>query len=736
MKVKICFVCVMIILCSSNPAGSVSFAPYVSVPVDWIHVVAIGDVTGDGRNDIVALPDYDDYDPMNEVYVFSQNDSGSLNSVVAYIVGKRKHLAIGDVNHDGRNDVVMTADSGISVMLQNGSGGLETPVNYASTNSSVVRIRDINGDGRLDVIALSGSSIYSTDGTSIDIFLQNESDYLNLQTTIDLPSGWASYSNMDTGDMNGDGYLDIVLLADGYQGEHTIVVVYQDASGSLETTNQFSTGTSFFGASMAVGDVDGDGRDDVVVTHGGNSPASKVVVLYQDSSGSLSPAMVYDSYDCPGAVLVTDINSDGKKDVVVLHDGWNAVGVYGQNQSGVLSSEQRSSIPYTTWYGNHALAVGDINNDGKNDIVVGYQTGLAILYQLDSLIASNAYPLLPGDSWTYRIESSSNTYTTAVAGGTYPVNGVETTLVQGSDGSQMYMTSDGSGIYEHREYAPAFNGNPAVTVTLSPAFAYSEAEMTIGQSVPSSGTATFDYGVYGVYYLNYTGSSTLQTIETVVVPFGTFQAGRLQTVLTCTGYIGSEYVSGSVTQTLWVAENIGVVKQIFGSNTYVLTDANFTPEAFNFPSRIGVDKGTVIVSDSIVVSGISAPAAISIAGGEYNIDGGGYTSSPGFVTNGQTVRVRLMSSSNPGVSTTAALNIGGTAASFTVTTTSSLILYADFGASGIWKYNGAWSSLAPENPEHLAVSGPTLYADLGSYGIWKQTVLTGLSLPLRTLNTS
>ena len=123
---------------------------------------------------------------------------------------------------------------------------------------------------------------------------------------------------------------------------------------------------------MAVGDVNGDGRDDVVVTHGGNSPASKVVVLYQDSSGSLSPAMAYDSYDCPGAVLVTDVNSDGKKDVVVLHDGWSAVGVYGQNQSGGLTSERRSSIPYTSWYGNHALAVGDINNDGKNDIVVGY----------------------------------------------------------------------------------------------------------------------------------------------------------------------------------------------------------------------------------------------------------------------------------------------------------------------------------------------------------------------------
>ena len=46
-------------VCSSNPAGSASFAPYVSVPVDWIHVVAIGDVTGDGRNDIVALPDYE-----------------------------------------------------------------------------------------------------------------------------------------------------------------------------------------------------------------------------------------------------------------------------------------------------------------------------------------------------------------------------------------------------------------------------------------------------------------------------------------------------------------------------------------------------------------------------------------------------------------------------------------------------------------------------------------------------
>ena len=341
-------------------------------------------------------------------------------------------------------------------------------------------------------------------------------------------------------------------------------------------------------------------------------------------------------------------------------------------------------------------------------------------FAADNSLSSTAFPLLSGDSWTFVKEGSSDTYLETVDNGTFLVNSVQTKRIQHSDGSQMYLTNDTSGVREHREFIPAENSTPAATVTFSPAFQHSLAEMTVGQVINSFGTATFDYGVYGVYDLTYDGSSMFEATETVVVPFGTFQTGRIHAVMTFTGWVGPTYINLTVEEILWVAENIGVVKQIFDSNTYVLTDTNFTPDPFSFPSQTGVDTQSTIVSDPISVSDISAPAAVSVQGGEYSIDGGGYTSNLGFVTNGQIVRVRLVSSSNPGVSTTAVLNIGGTAASFTVTTASSLILYADLGASGIWKYNGtSWSPLAPENPEQIVASGSDLYADLGASGIWK-----------------
>ena len=92
------------------------------------------------------------------------------------------------------------------------------------------------------------------------------------------------------------------------------------------------------------------------------------------------------------------------------------------------------------------------------------------------------------------------------------------------------------------------------------------------------------------------------------------------------------------------------------------------PDAFSFPAVTGAAVSTIVQSAQITVSGISAPAAIGVAGGEYSINGGAFTSQPGTVVNGNTVRVRLTSAPIGSTTTSAALTIGGVSALFSVTT--------------------------------------------------------------------
>jgi hypothetical protein len=125
----------------------------------------------------------------------------------------------------------------------------------------------------------------------------------------------------------------------------------------------------------------------------------------------------------------------------------------------------------------------------------------------------------------------------------------------------------------------------------------------------------------------------------------------------------------------------------------VSTLAGTKPDAFSFSAQAGMPVSTTIVSNPITVTGIINPAAISITGGDYKVNGGSWTSSPGMVNNGGTVMVRQTSSANYSTLTTATLTIGGVNGAFNVTSAASV----DPNASGLvawWKAeNNAYDSV-------------------------------------------
>jgi hypothetical protein len=110
---------------------------------------------------------------------------------------------------------------------------------------------------------------------------------------------------------------------------------------------------------------------------------------------------------------------------------------------------------------------------------------------------------------------------------------------------------------------------------------------------------------------------------------------------------------------------VGGVVAEFRSETEA---ADTTPDAFTIASLAGVARNTVVESAAVSLTGINAPAAITVSNGSYSIDGAAYTSAPGQLGPGQQVRVRHTSATNFGTTVSSTLTIGGVSGTFTSTT--------------------------------------------------------------------
>ncbi len=106
--------------------------------------------------------------------------------------------------------------------------------------------------------------------------------------------------------------------------------------------------------------------------------------------------------------------------------------------------------------------------------------------------------------------------------------------------------------------------------------------------------------------------------------------------------------------------------------------ADTTPNSFSFDAVTGAGLAAQTESAAITVSGITAPVAISVSNGQYQINGGTWTSTAGTVSNGDTVKVRVTASGNGGGTTTATLTIGAVSASFAVTTATASLAGLDW----------------------------------------------------------
>jgi hypothetical protein len=356
------------------------FQPYVAYPTgSGAEVVGIGDLDGDGRNDVAVLTSVNN-DPANDdmVHVFLQDIDGSLKPRVKYPVGARgRSMDIGDVNGDGRADVVVGLYSvnQIGVLLQNATGTLDPMVTYSTPNANQVKVGDFNGDGRMDIAGIIFAS--APPGNGLSLFLQTDTGTLAPAVTYNVSLGGSN--ELSAGDVDGDGRTD--LLMTNCQGLKNVCVMLQTPDGVLGTPTGYSLGGSSVSTGGAgLGDTNGDGRADIVMSYGGNRPNSFIARFLQNADGTMAPPVSYPSFDIPTAVVLADMDADGRTDVLVVHSGWLALGVYRQFPSHDFATEEFYTVPHASQYNPQGLAVGDINSDGRPDAVLAdFNNGLVVL---------------------------------------------------------------------------------------------------------------------------------------------------------------------------------------------------------------------------------------------------------------------------------------------------------------------------------------------------------------------
>ncbi len=357
-------------------SGSDIFETYVAYPTgSWPEATAIGDVNNDGKNDVVMTTSfYSDPDNDYKIFIFYQDASGELMSPVKYdtnasYTSRPETIDIGDLNNDGLNDIVIGCKgSHIEVFLQTQTGAMAPGVMYPTNCGLKVRVGDFNNDGLDDVATIGWSNM------TVDIFLQDENAAFNLPVTYDVNYG--GYNDMEAGDVNNDGLTDIIVMS-GQGTYDNIGILHQTPEGDFDSPTYLNIDGSSKG--VGVGDINGDTLNDIVLSYGGNRPNAFIAVFHQTSTGMVLDS-TFEAYDIPEPVVTGDVNNDGKNDVIVAHGGWRNIGVYLQDMDGELLPYELYPVPYASHYDPHGLSIGDINGDGANDIVLAdYNNGLVVL---------------------------------------------------------------------------------------------------------------------------------------------------------------------------------------------------------------------------------------------------------------------------------------------------------------------------------------------------------------------
>jgi hypothetical protein len=390
-------------------------------------VASAGDVNGDGYSDVIVGAYLHSNGQANEglAFIYHGSVSGIVNIVTATLECNQVAASFGisvacagDVNGDGYSDVIVGAtqydnvesNEGAGFVFQGSAAGVSTTAaailesNQASAQMGrgVASAGDVNGDGYSDVVV--GAPQYDNPESNEGAAFVYHGSAAGINTTAaamvesNQAGAQTGYSVASAGDVNGDGYSDVIVGAHYYDGglsDEGAAFVYHGSAAGINTTAaafvESNQALARMGISVAsAGDVNGDGYSDVIVGayffDNSENNEGRAYVYHGSATGiNTTAAAIMESNLAEARMGVSvasagDINADGYADVVVGAYQYNngqsnegAAFVYRGSVGGIITTpvatlESNQPNAYMGW---SVASAGDVNGDGFSDVLVG-----------------------------------------------------------------------------------------------------------------------------------------------------------------------------------------------------------------------------------------------------------------------------------------------------------------------------------------------------------------------------
>ncbi len=393
--------------------GEKTFSPIfteeTSVPFEAISFgsVAIADVDGDDKPDVLIAGESNSEEEIAKLY--KNNGGNNFSEVPTPFSGLYGvSVAIADVDGDDKPDVLITGSSGsgrISKLYKNNGGNsfTEVPTPFPGVYWGSVAISDVDGDDKPDVLITGGSN----SGRISKLYKNNGG---NSFTEVSTPFTEAEYSSVTISDVDGDDKPD-VLITGRSDSWGLYAKLYKNNGGNsfTEVTPMPFTGVLY--GSVAIADVDGDDKPDVLIT-GMTNGGILTAKLYKNNGGNnFSEVSTPFEGVYVGSVAIADVDGDDKPDVLITGESNSGKTTKLYKNNGGNNFSEVLSTPFEEVYYS-SVAISDVDGDDKPDVLItGYSSpGIKTkLYKNKSLqligaciapTACNEYTSPSGKIWT------------------------------------------------------------------------------------------------------------------------------------------------------------------------------------------------------------------------------------------------------------------------------------------------------------------------------------------------
>ncbi|MGH7496059.1 MAG: FG-GAP repeat domain-containing protein [bacterium] len=289
------------------------------------------------------------------------------------------NVALGEVNQDGKPDLVVASGRGITVLLGQGDGRFRvapgSPIKLPDRSTEML-LRDLNGDGNLD-LALANHDSY---GVMLLFGDGNGGFVLAPHSPVIMKEGQHPHTHgLHAGDLNGDSKLDLVSVN---SDDNDVSVAFADGKGGFtRAASPFAVGPSPYPG--ALGDLNGDSHLDIIATSTARRTPQQeastrgLMVLFGDGRGKFRGGPVPLRTVLPWFVAVADVSGDRKPDLVATHAERSELTVLTGDGKGGFTETPGSpfDLGHAAWH----VAIADVNGDGKADVAAAAGDGVRVM---------------------------------------------------------------------------------------------------------------------------------------------------------------------------------------------------------------------------------------------------------------------------------------------------------------------------------------------------------------------